>query len=369
MALFLSRALAAPIGLPVMPLRSYPSFGGGKRFRERIAVYLLVAEFLCAGVGTFLFAWEWAGRTPIEQQRQLNVLPGFLASALRFVIGPSAESLGVEGQNLLASGEPKLLERAVEAFNSAIRLKPQPKLFHLRGEAYKAMKDRDHAMQDYSHAIELDKKFAPAFFQRAQLKFDEKDFAGAARDLEDFIVLEPRNDDALVKLGDIYMEMGSAELARVHYGKAVGVNSGNSQARYKLSQEYYRTWLGNKKPAFALWINPRKPPERRLHARRLDDDEQWNRIWMKENLADPRFGCIMPIHMCLRLGPHSHNPFGCRGTNQNRCRARHGHDCTPGRAKLIDAQQRCDALTRRLSLSPDPLSRGRSRASPQARRP
>lgn len=102
--------------------------------------------------------------------------------------------MGVEASNQQAHAQ------AAYYFSRAIDLGwlspgDRAKVYYNRGRSYGALGDYDWAIEDYSHAIELDPKFAEAFHGRAVVLDQTGERLRAIKDLQRAHALAPTNSD------------------------------------------------------------------------------------------------------------------------------------------------------------------------------
>ena len=96
-------------------------------------------------------------------------------------------------------------------------------LYDYRGAA-EAQSDPDHAIQDYSKAIELDPKLAVAFNDRGIAYLAKKENDRAKADFDQSIQLDPNDLNAYWNRGDLYRSTGDRESAAADYRKALSLN-------------------------------------------------------------------------------------------------------------------------------------------------
>jgi tetratricopeptide (TPR) repeat protein len=97
--------------------------------------------------------------------------------------------------------EKQDVDRAIADFSEAIRIEPLPRsdlpgpgfvnIYTNRGLAWQAKGDLDHALSDYNQAINFDGRNAEAFYFRAKVYLEKRDFDRAAADLDEAIGLGP----------------------------------------------------------------------------------------------------------------------------------------------------------------------------------
>jgi len=86
--------------------------------------------------------------------------------------------------------------------------------YNSRGFAYREKSDVDHAIADFSQAIQLNPKYTFAWFNRGKTYADKKDLDHAVADYSEAIKLDPNNIDA-------YYLRGKAYLAKKDYDGAI----------------------------------------------------------------------------------------------------------------------------------------------------
>src|SRR5579872_878554 len=86
--------------------------------------------------------------------------------------------------------------------------------YNSRGFAYREKGDVDHAIADFSQAIQLNPKYTFAWFNRGKTYADKKDLDHAVADYSEAIKLDPNNIDA-------YYLRGKAYLAKKDYDSAI----------------------------------------------------------------------------------------------------------------------------------------------------
>ncbi len=147
-----------------------------------------------------------AGATAIEAARAAgsgfdnDLQVGVAAAMLAHLRGQSVEALcregirrfegkpGVEEFHWLAGLHHKAVEKQVEAFSEALRLRPKfPLALYGRGHAYTVMSRRDEALRDYAEVIRAMPSFLQAVLSRADVRFAIGDGKGAAADYDELI--------------------------------------------------------------------------------------------------------------------------------------------------------------------------------------
>jgi tetratricopeptide (TPR) repeat protein len=78
-------------------------------------------------------------------------------------------NLYFEGNALYSKGQ---YDKAIEKYNQALKLFQADYVYFNRGNSYYAKKDFANAKQDYDKTIQLNNRYAEAYYQRALLKKD-----------------------------------------------------------------------------------------------------------------------------------------------------------------------------------------------------
>ena len=80
------------------------------------------------------------------------------------------------------------------------------------------------AEKEFGRAIRADRKFYPAYYNRAQLRAGQGDFLGARLDFQATIKHKPGHAEALFQLGLMEEQHQHEELAIKYYAKAIAMN-------------------------------------------------------------------------------------------------------------------------------------------------
>ena len=103
-------------------------------------------------------------------------------------------------------------------------------LYDYRGAA-EAQSDPDHALQDYSKAIDLDPKLAVAFNDRGIAYLAKRENDRAKADFDQSIQLDPDDLNAYWNRGDLYRSTGDRESAAADYRKALSLSPSDADKR------------------------------------------------------------------------------------------------------------------------------------------
>jgi tetratricopeptide (TPR) repeat protein len=154
--------------------------------------------------------------------------------------------------------------QALADFETAVRLSGAWRAIHNRGVSYAASGRMEEARVDFDRTIQLNPRYANAYYNRAELRYRQEDYAGAIEDytqaikigppdsamfngrghafyrmqafgdaLRDYgeaIKLDPSNPDPLINRGDTYSDLGQYGEAAADYRAAVKVAPQNGRA-------------------------------------------------------------------------------------------------------------------------------------------
>jgi tetratricopeptide (TPR) repeat protein len=95
--------------------------------------------------------------------------------------------------------------------------------FTIRGRAYRAKGDYDHAIADYTEAIRVESDYGLAFYSRGIAYFNKKDYDRAIADYTESLRLSPRDIIALQNRGHAYQAKQDYDSAIVDYSEAIGI--------------------------------------------------------------------------------------------------------------------------------------------------
>ena len=71
----------------------------------------------------------------------------------------------------------------------------------------------DVAFDDYNKAIQLNRTYAPAYYNRARIHQMRRDYGSALQDYDEAIRLQPDYSDAYYNRGVLHRAMGAVEKA------------------------------------------------------------------------------------------------------------------------------------------------------------
>ena len=119
----------------------------------------------------------------------------------------------------------KMLDRAIQAYNQAIKLNPKAyAVYNGRGSAYWNKGDYDRAIADYTKVIELNPKYAYAYNNRGLAHHRKKEYDLAIPDFSKAIELDPKYASAYSGRAAVYRDKGDYEQALRDFDKAIELN-------------------------------------------------------------------------------------------------------------------------------------------------
>ena len=107
----------------------------------------------------------------------------------------------------------------------------------LKGKSKYAKSDYSGAKLDYNKAIELDPKFAEAYFERGNLKAELMDYSNAVQDYDKAISLEPGNGIYILNRSYSYYALKETDKARLDAEKAESLGAAVPPAYLQLLRQ------------------------------------------------------------------------------------------------------------------------------------
>jgi O-antigen ligase len=112
--------------------------------------------------------------------------------------------------SLISLKNPQYFAYAIDALEKCSRLAPtDAKVFYLLGEFYEAASQKDLAIKNYQHALDLKSNYDYASFALGKIYFTDKNYAEAKKDFEITLQIAPTNTDAqnyLDKIGKLLIK-------------------------------------------------------------------------------------------------------------------------------------------------------------------
>ena len=140
-----------------------------------------------------------------------------------------------QGNFLLMLGQ---VEKAIEAYSHAIKVKRNFVAYNNRGVTYVVKGDHDQAIQDYGKAIALNPDNAEPYCNRGIAYRKKGDHDQAIQDFDKAIALKPDDAEAYNNRGVTYGEKGDHDQAIQDYDKAIDLNPDDAGAYYNRGVTY-----------------------------------------------------------------------------------------------------------------------------------
>ncbi len=121
---------------------------------------------------------------------------------------------------------------AEAAYDRAIELRPGHfDALQGRGFVHMALRELESALDDFNTAIEVDPEAPATYLLRGRVYHKLGDYPQALRDYQSCHARDPQQEEALVRSGDLLLEMGRLDEARAAFSKALelGFDSGRVQ--------------------------------------------------------------------------------------------------------------------------------------------
>jgi tetratricopeptide (TPR) repeat protein len=111
---------------------------------------------------------------------------------------------------------------------------------HSKGRSYFDIRQWDKAIAEYNEAIELDPKYADAYFNRGNANFNKGQYDQAIADYTKAIEINPMLADAYANRGLAYAQgKGQFDQAISDFNKAIGINPRSAKAYNLRAVTYY----------------------------------------------------------------------------------------------------------------------------------
>ncbi|MBN2172678.1 MAG: tetratricopeptide repeat protein [Bacteroidales bacterium] len=183
-----------------------------------------------------------------------------------------------------------------------------------RTEAYKwfnkAYYEKDPAKQYefYTKAIEFDKNYADAFYNRGCVNIDLKKYEKALEDFERAIELDPSYTNAHYNKGWTFNELGKFDLAIEYFNKAIELSPNYKDAYYN------RGWSKTKLYKCEEAI---KDFDKVIELDPKYKDAYYNRGWSKNEIGDYS-GAILDFDKAIEIEPNYTDAIYNRGWSKTR---------------------------------------------------
>ncbi len=209
-----------------------------------------------------------------------------------------------DASGFLSSGDEKLgkgdLDGALADFTKAIELDPKSAPAHAkRGEAKRRKDDFDGAILDLTKAIDLDPNYGWAYAERGEARRQRVDLDGAIADLTRAIELDPNDGWALSRRGDAKRQKGDGKGAVEDLTRAVAIDPQDAWAYLmrgyaEYDQQLWKNALADVRkaceldpeahdyPRLYLWLIRARLGERDAATQELKDylpKRKWDNPW------------------------------------------------------------------------------------------
>jgi len=123
--------------------------------------------------------------------------------------GADANSYTQYGLAAAAKGD---LNGATAAFNQALQIDPKyVPAYYNRAQVHAMQKDYDDAVSDYGRVIEIDPNNSSSYYERGSIEGMNGNFDAAINDLKQVIKLDPKFTQAYYNLGHVYYFRGNLD--------------------------------------------------------------------------------------------------------------------------------------------------------------
>jgi tetratricopeptide (TPR) repeat protein len=113
-------------------------------------------------------------------------------------------------------------KKALETYQEFLLVgKPDADLLHQIGLCYEGLSNLSIAKTFFTRSIQMDSSYAPSFAKMGACLFLEENYAKAIHFYKKAIELEPKNENYLVALADIYFRLGDDEKANLFFMSSV----------------------------------------------------------------------------------------------------------------------------------------------------
>ena len=206
-------------------------------------------------------------------------------------------------ERAVQSGE---YQRAIHWYDIAVNDWNSPVWLNERGNAKKIIGDLSGAIADFTAAIQLDKKYAKAYFNRGVTKNELGDYNSAIADFDRAIEINPQNAAAYNNCGNAKYELGNYEDAIADFDRAIEINPQYAAAYNNRGSA--KDELGNHESAMADY-------DRAIDITPKDADAYYNRGTTKGQLGDHE-SAIADFDKAIELNPRDANAYNNRGNTK-----------------------------------------------------
>ncbi|MBP7809184.1 MAG: tetratricopeptide repeat protein [Bacteroidia bacterium] len=134
----------------------------------------------------------------------------------------------------ICQDETRYYREAIESFSKAISIdSTASEYFYSRGNSYYNLELLDVASKDYFQALKLDSTSAGPYFNLGNIHFDKKEFDLAIKYYDKYLLMEPKDSDALVNRGICKNGLGLEKEACEDWKAAAVLNSFEAKENLK----------------------------------------------------------------------------------------------------------------------------------------
>ena len=142
------------------------------------------------------------------------------------------------GNAYLAVGEHA---HVIEDYDEAVALDPENVVAHSnRGTAYRALGENERAIEDYNEVVRINPDYAAVYNNRANAYNDLGQREKALEDYGEAIRLDPKDPAVYLNRGNILSEMSEFERAIEDYTEAIRIDPNYSDAYHNRGVMYHR---------------------------------------------------------------------------------------------------------------------------------
>ena len=140
-----------------------------------------------------------------------------------------------------------------------------PTVYLNRGLSYKDMGKYKEAIEDFSHAIDINPDYLDAYIQRGDVYLYLKQYSNAISDFSRAIEIDPHNAEGFYKRGNAYYDIGDFKKAVEDFKSSITIDSTHAEVYYNRGNCYAR--LGDHKNAVADFSHSLKVDPTNVKAR------------------------------------------------------------------------------------------------------
>ncbi|MDH6358545.1 tetratricopeptide repeat protein [Parabacteroides sp. PF5-9] len=184
---------------------------------------------MCLERNPFLVQAYFARGIARQSQENLNGAIDDYTKGLEF--RPTDRSMLVN--KAVAYIQKKEFDHAEEVFAALMKSHANNSMnYLLRGAMYTEKGDTLRALADYDKAVEMDPYYAPAYGNRAILRYQQNNFDGALADLNEAVRLNNRESGYYINRGLVRYHLNDLRGAMADYDQVIEIDSRNLIARF-----------------------------------------------------------------------------------------------------------------------------------------